>query len=108
MTLKLIGQLLRLTPGDASATNPALRQDAWTEAKKFRYFAYSQSQAVFVAGDRSFDSFRIRVYYRPLEINVTIGDRVRLNGIDYNITLLEPIFEKSNIHYFDVQAVGNG
>ena len=98
MTLRDLAFKKQFSPADPAVFG-SVDTYATTQSFRCQWRAISAEQQIRAGRDSA--ERGIRLWYRPYGIELVTGDRVAVNGVDYDVVYAQPVKSRTAIVYVD-------
>ena len=102
MTLRDLAFKKKYTPADPSVFG-SVASYAIVKSFKCAWRAVTAEQQI--RAGRDSEEKAIRIWYRPIDVELSNGDRVALSGVDYDIFYVDPPRTRTGIVFADCKVV---
>ena len=106
MYYRTLAYKLDYVPGDPAASDPAAREGSWHQTRSFRCKVEPLTAPQIVRAGRDSAEKQIRLYYRPLGVQLDNSDRVQVNGKIWSIIYADPVYSKLQAVFVECKEVG--
>lgn len=106
MDYRTLAYKLDYVPGDPAASDPSDREDSWQQTRSFRCKVEPLTASQIVRAGRDSAEKQIRLYYRPVGVQLKNSDRVQVEGKTWSIIYADPVYSKLQTAFVECKEIG--